>query len=251
MAMVRQSRPSVLLIRPTDASARFAAQIAARFGDDLPVLLSPVLQPAFVTPAWDDAAIDGVIFSSETGVRGFCLASPLRGLPAWCVGPRTAEAAQAAGFAAQDCGGTAQTLLAHLRANPPAGRLIHARGRDTTGNLARDLRAAGVQADDAVVYAQNALPLTPEARALLHGASPVIVPLFSPRTGQIFATQLTPGLTAPLWLVGLSAAVTRLASGIAAQRRGTAQAPTALAMLQAMERMLNNADQTCALGDRH
>ena len=244
--MARQSRPTVLLTRPKAASARFAAQIAARFGDDLPIVISPILEPEFQRPALPQAPIAGLIFTSETGVAAFCALSPLRAAPAWCVGAHTAQAAQAAGFDARAAGGDAASLVATLLAARPDGLLLHARGRDTTGNLAQDLTRAGLTVAETIVYAQIAKPLSSDARHALSGPSAVILPVFSPRTAQLLALDIDDTQTAPLWLASLSPAVDRAAFGLRTQRRQIADRPDALAMLDCLARLLGAAQNETA-----
>jgi uroporphyrinogen-III synthase len=244
--MPRQSRRTLLLTRPEAASARFAAQARARFGQELRVVISPVLHPVFLTPETSVDTLGGVIFSSETGVEGFCRAFAARGLPAWCVGPRTAEAARNAGFDSRVAGGDAQALVALLLSERPQGPLLHARGRDTTGNLARDLRMGGLDATEAVVYVQEAQPLSDEARRLLAGRAEVLLPVFSPRSAQLLAAQLDRSTRAPILLAALSPAVARLASALPALRRETADSPDAGGMLNALARLLGAEAKACA-----
>lgn len=245
--MARQSRPALLLTRPEAASLRFADQCKERFGDGLRVVVSPVLRPVFLAPPSPEP-VAGVIFSSETGVEGFCRWSSLRGLPAFCVGPRTAEAATGAGFKTQEAGGDAQALFALLVKTRPQGLLLHARGRDTTGNLAQDLRREGLNVAEAVLYAQEPQDLTPEARALLAGEAEVLLPVFSPRSVQLLAAQMEDGVCAPLLVAALSPAVARVASVLPARRRETAQRPDADGMLGALARLIGAQGKPCVTG---
>lgn len=186
----------VLVIRPQEAAERFAAQVAARV-PGLRTLIAPMLR--IVPVAHDAAALQaarGLVFTSENGVR---FAGPGRGRPAWCVGPRTAEAAAAAGYDAITGPGDAARLIPLISDLGPGW--LHAHG----AHLAATLPVPGM-----VVYDQQALPLSAPAQALLQGTAPVILPLFSPRSARLAAQavgQLATGAPlAPLRLILISEA---------------------------------------------
>lgn len=235
MRMARQSRPTVLLTRPAEASERFAAQMRARFGD-VPVVVSPLMAPAFLAPALPDAW-DGVILTSETGARALARLTARRG-PAICVGPRTAAAAAALGWQAEAVGGDAEGLVAALAARGLAGRWLHARGREAAGDLAARLNAAGAEVAEAVVYAQVAQPLSAEARAVLSAAAPVVVAVFSPRSARLLAAEAGPAPRAPLAAVAISPAAAAPVQALARAGLEVAPTPDAAGMLEALGRVL-------------
>jgi len=234
MGMAAQSRPTVILTRPAEASARFAAQLRARFGD-VAVLISPLMAPVLLTPPLP-AHWDGVIFTSETGVAGLARLTAQRG-PAVCVGPRTAQAAQAQGWEAEPLGGDAERLLAALVARGTQGHWLHARGRDSAGDLAQRLDAAGWQVTPLLVYAQEEQHLTSEARLVLERAAPVVVAVFSPRSAAIFAAQAG-RVAAPLQVAAISPAAAAPMQALAPGRVELARTPDAPGMLDALGRIL-------------
>ena len=191
------SAPVVLLIRPQEAAERFAARIAPM---GLRALISPMLR---IVPVPHDAAAlqaaRGLVFTSENGVR---FAGPGRGRPAWCVGPRTAKVAAAAGYDAITGPGDAARLIPLISDLGPGW--LHAHGT----HLAATLPVPGV-----VVYDQQALPLSAPAQTLLRGRAPVILPLFSPRSARLAAQAFAPlaagGPLAPLRLIAISEAARR------------------------------------------
>lgn len=217
------ARSTLLLTRPEADSRRFAAHLP-----DLPAIIAPILR---ILPVAHDsatlAAAEGLVFTSAHAVAA---AGPGRGRPAFCVGARTAEVARAAGFATVAGPGDAEGLAPMIAS---AGlRLIHPHGR----HLARALPVEGM-----VVYDQQAQPLTPEAVALLEGAAPVIVPLFSPRSARLLA-QAAQGARAPVWLAAISPAA--MATWDArADRRAVAVTPDAAALAAAIRR-LTDAEQS-------
>ncbi len=226
--------PPVLLTRPADASARFAAQLGAGWR----IVISPLIEIVYLAPAEVELAAargaDAVIFTSENGVAGLAAAGVApAGRVAWCVGGRTAAVAQAAGWQTRAAEGDAPSLRALIAAAAPPGALVHARGRHIVAPLAEALGATGLRCTEITVYDQLARDLTPEAAALLGGAGPVIVPLFSPRSARQFARQAH-AARAPLWLVAMSAAVASAAAALDPARLVVAPSPDAAAMRAAI-----------------
>lgn len=229
--MTPQSRAiPVILTRPAAQGDRFAADLRARFGDAVEVILSPLIAPVFPAVTLPNGDFGAVILTSETGAHA---AARLPGVPrlAWCVGDRTAEAARALGFEAQSAAGDADALVAAVLASGAGSPLIHLRGRDSRGEVAARLTAAGLPTAEAIVYVQEAQPLTAAARAVLHGKDPVIVPLFSPRTAQLFAATQP---TAPSYVAALSPAVAAGLGELPRQKVIVADRPEAAALLQAL-----------------
>ncbi|MFI0395805.1 uroporphyrinogen-III synthase [Paracoccus jiaweipingae] len=208
--------PVVLLTRPQAASDRFAAMLP----QGMRALIAPLMTIAPV--AFDPALLDaarGLVFTSEHAVA---MAGAGRGRPALCVGPRTAAAARARGFAVTEGPGDALRLEPLIRAAGPG--LVHPHGR----HVARVLPVPGV-----VVYDQIAQPLDAAARALLDdSAARVIVTLFSPRSARLLAQAVGQMRANPV-VVSISAAADAQWPGPARQRV-IAQSPDAAAMCRAV-----------------
>lgn len=193
-------QPRILLTRPQAQSLRFAESLG------LPCLISPLMAPRFLTPVVPPHA--AVILTSETGAEAAArLVAPTF---AFCVGDRTASTARSLGFQASSAAGDAEALIAHILA-APVSPLLHLRGREARGEIAARLTSAGVPTAEAVAYAQEEQPLSPEALAALHGTAPLILPLFSPRSATLLA-RVVP--RAPLTVVAMSAAVAEAARGL-------------------------------------
>ncbi|MGR3465319.1 uroporphyrinogen-III synthase [Limimaricola sp.] len=223
------AEPILLLTRPEAAARRFLAELEIAAGRHLEAMIAPLIRIDEMTPprpAPDPAAL---ILTSERGADGAARMG-YAGLPAWCVGPRTAHAAQAAGLVPRDGGGTAETMLAAILAAPDAGPLLHLRGDHQRGDLVARLRASGRDCAEAVVYAQTAQPLPPQGRALLNGTVPVIAPVFSPRSAALLAACAP--IAAPVAVVAISAAAARpfAAPGLPV---AIAARPEAAAMIEA------------------
>lgn len=232
--MFGQYRPLLLLTRPEPASLRFADQARAAFGTGFDVLIAPLMTTVFFHPALPEWQPEGMIFTSETGVAAFAALESRRGT-AICVGPRTAEAAEAAGWQAEVVGGDAEGLVRELTARQLKGRWLHARGREAAGNLAGRLNAAGMEIHELVVYAQDPLPLSKEAADLLmHNPERLIIPVFSPRSGRLLAEALSDRPCPRLRLAVISAAAARAVAPLRADWVTIAPTPDLDGMLCAL-----------------
>lgn len=225
-----QMTPTLIVTRPAPASAAFADSIRAAWGGPLDVIISPLLQIVPVEAAMP--AADALILTSVNGVEAAARLGLPQGMPAWCVGGKTARAAAKAGFAAQTGPGDAAGLRDQIIAARPKGTLAHIRGTHTRGEIAPTLQAAGIPCADVVAYDQQALPLSDAALAALGGKSVVILPLFSPRTGVIF-TQSGP-YQAKVHAVAISAAVADAVSPLTLDSVTVAGSPDAAAMQDAV-----------------
>lgn len=235
--MVRQSRPNpaILLTRPLGRNERFAQDLGAVFGP-LTIVQSPLLAITYLSPDLPDEGITSLIFTSEAGVQGYRRLASSRPVVrrAWCVGARTAEAAQAIGLDAVAAGGNARTLCDAIIAAQEGGSYLHLHGRDTRGDVAATLQARGIVARSCTVYVQEAQPLNSDAVALLSGEGPVVAPVFSPRTAALLCGERARlSLPAPLWFIALSGDV---AAGLALQagdRIVISETPDSLALIAA------------------
>ncbi len=240
--MIRQSQaadpaPIVLLTRPLMQSQRFAGELALRYGA-VQVVISPLMAPR-VLPQPHSPAAAAVIFTSETGVAAAAESGLWQtGRPdiAYCVGTRTAGAAAAQGFSTRDAGGDWRDLAALIAADGAKSPLIFACARDAPHHLQTALKALGFTVLRCDVYAQDPQPLTAQARAVLAGANPVLLPLFSPRSAaQFCAVSLHPN--APLRVAALSENVAK-AFSLPVQSLRVADRPNAAAMLDCIGGLL-------------
>ena len=244
--MAPQSRAlTVLITRPEGQAHRFAAQLHERFGAAVVSIVTPLLAPAFLEASLPGGRFGAVVFTSETGVLAAQrVGAAGRDLPkrAFCVGDHTAQAASLAGFEAISADGDAGDLLDLLRRHPDDAPFLHLRGRDARGSIVEQLQQSGIAAAETVAYEQRPQFLTPQAVAALGAPGPVCVPLFSPRTAQIFAKALGGlNIRADLHLVLMSDAVAQQTKGIVRADRRIAARPTAACMLDALADLIFNA----------
>lgn len=234
-----------LLTRPAAASARFAEALRESFGPDARIVISPLMQPEFLHPVLPVGPFDALILTSEIGAEAARrLSADGVALPgqAVCVGDRTAQAAEAAGFQAVTAKGDAAALVRLIATQTPGARYLHLRGQDTTGQIAQQLDSIGISTAEAVVYCQQPQPLTRQAAALLSGPDPVVVPLFSPRSADLLAA-FGP-FRAPLWIAALSPAVAERSQAMHPARLAVATLPDARALLRATESLCAAASRT-------
>jgi uroporphyrinogen-III synthase len=237
--MVVQSCPlPILITRPHLQALRFAVQLANACGDAAMPVISPLLAPVFLRPELPKGPFGAIVLSSETGAQA---AADLRQngatLPdiAFCVGDQTALVAGELGFQAHSAAGDVNDLLAMVVQHRDNAPFLHLRGRETTGDLVTDIRSAGIEAQAAVVYAQDAQPLSAAAFAVLMAQRPVCVPLFSPRSARLFHAALGgKTMSAPLCVVAISVAAASAFPRDLAKTLTVATRPDAPAMIQAI-----------------
>lgn len=169
--------PTVILTRPKPASDRVAAALG-----DIPSLIAPVTEIVGTGQTVDTSRYRGVILTSANAIP---FLPDLSGVPVYCVGQRTAEASHGdVRLIATD----ADDLVSRLSVPGP---LVHARGRETRGNIAERLNLAGIETDSVEIYRQDPAKLPDRARRLIEGDAPAVLPLWSPRSAERLAAQIS------------------------------------------------------------
>ncbi|MDA5092919.1 uroporphyrinogen-III synthase [Aliiroseovarius sp. KMU-50] len=190
--------PKLLLTRPHEGNARLLAACEAEFGEAIPSVDSPVLEIERIGDWPDLSSYRSVLLTSANAVWG-----DLSGLLAYCVGARTAEAARGAKAQVK---AVAMDAVSLMKEQPELqGSVIYLRGAHVSQDLAAQYGCA-----EHITYDQRALPLTDDARALITGEDPALLPLFSPRSARLIAKDIcgqgqTPG--PKLRVIALSDAV--------------------------------------------
>ena len=191
--------PTLIITRPAPAGPGFAAAVLAMLDSPVAVIHAPAFR---ITPL--AAKVPQVAHVIFTSVNGVAAAPAMPGAMAWCVGQATGRAARARGFESCVAGGDAEALIALILSERPQGRMVHLAGRHRRGAVAERLTAAGVPCDTVEVYAQIAEPPTAALIAIAKGTSPLVAPVFSPRSAQ---GLLAVRPTAPLHVIAISPAV--------------------------------------------
>lgn len=236
----------VLVTRPEPEASRFAEALRKNGHEPL---LAPLLSHANLTPPSDlDTRLEqaqAVLLTSVNGARTLSEATRRRDLRLLVVGDATAEAAERLGFhdtlsASGDVTALAVLVRKQLRAD--GGRLLHAGGAVTAGDLVGQLAAAGYAIEHVALYETrlaDTLPFDIE-RAL--GAGTVdIVTLFSPRTAEAFVKlaarpEIARGLAKTTAVVMSPAGAERVAS-LPWRAVSVAERPTQDEMLLAIDRL--------------
>ncbi len=223
------------MTRPAAQARRFAESFAERFGEDWPKLLAPMQRIVGLNPEVPEAR--ELVFTSENAVAAYAALSPAAGRRAWCVGSRTAAAAARAGFAPVTGPGDGAALTRIIIAAAPQPPLLVARGAHQAVDVAKALNSAGIETHSVCVYAQEPVPLSAAGEAILARQSPLLVPLFSPRSAQLFV-QAAKGARAPLWVAALSPAVAAPCAELHPARMRIAATPDAESMLDALAKLV-------------
>ena len=192
----------LILTRPRPASEAFWRNLPVEVRARFTPIFSPLIDITPLHPATGMPDDYNAIFTSANGLRH---ASPGQGRAAYCVGPATAQAAQAHGWAAEQCGVDADSLVTTLLRTRPGAPLVHLSGRHTRGRVAERLAAAGLNVQHIALYDQQICDLSGDARDAIAREKHVLVPLFSPRTAAQFA-KTAPRATS-VHIIALSAAV--------------------------------------------
>lgn len=228
----------LLLTRPADQSASFAAALEEAAPGRFEMVVAPVLRLAAVPGGIDLSGAQGVLFTSANGVAHFAARTTERNLPALCVGAMTAAAAREIGLEARSAGGDVVALaeMAIAAYRPGAGAFVHVRGRQAAGDLLGQLAAAGVPGRAAEIYEQAPCPLSARARDFLAAGGIDVMALFSPRSAGLLAAELRAGGwdLSGVTAVALSAAAGAGLSGVTPGAWITAEAPTRAGMIAAL-----------------
>jgi uroporphyrinogen-III synthase len=227
---------TVLLTRPLPQSLRFAKGLRAAV-PEVTILIAPLMQPEFLDPVPENHNYSALILTSETGVEAARrISAKGQALPrrAYCVGDHTAQAAIAAGFEALSAKGSAAELIALICSHETAGPLLHVRGVDVRGDLAKSVTNRGIVTHEVVGYRQKDVPIDPATLDQIRQARHLVLPVFSPRSAALLAEAVASVLTVRPIVVAISAAAASAASALIPHQTVVAGAPEAQAMLSAV-----------------
>ncbi|HUF55890.1 MAG TPA: uroporphyrinogen-III synthase [Thermohalobaculum sp.] len=201
---------SVLLTRPEAESREIAGELARHGVESLLWPLTRIERCPGPVVLPEDT--EGILFTSANAVRAFAEARAERGLPALCVGARTARLARECGFAEVRCADGDAAALVELAAEAGFRRLFHPRGRDAAADLSAVLAPHGLAVTDQVVYAAEPTGPPPPAvaRALAAGAVRVVT-LWSARNARLLAECWRRAPPGPLSAVAAAAISARAA----------------------------------------
>lgn len=211
--------PVLLLTRPRAQSEEFLAICEARLGRGVSSVVSPLMR--MVPTGEVPGAAETLVVTSGNAVR--ILGDDLKGQRVATVGDATASLARSFGADAECLGNTAEAFLGKIGTLTPP--VVVARGVHARMDLAAALTERGIEARSVTVYDQVSEPISDAAKTLLQGDTPIIAPVFSPRSAALLSAST---ITAPMQVLALSPAVAEAWTGPGTIR--TATDPTAKAM---------------------
>lgn len=178
--------------------------------------------------AFDLEGLQSLAFTSANGVRAFGQLSPRRDFSVFAVGPATAAAAKAAGFAQVTAGdGDGRALAERIAALSPAGEIGVAAPDLPAFDLAGALQAKGLTARRLILYrTEMATDVPPALRRALAAQAIDGVLLHSPRAAEALAgLDLAAPIIADLELFALSEACAAPVRGLGWRRLQVARSP--------------------------
>jgi uroporphyrinogen-III synthase len=178
----------VLVTRPHEDALETQILLGARGHE---AIVAPLLEVRFRDgPEIDLAGVQAIVATSANGVRALARRTARRDLPVFAVGPQTAQAAQAAGFAnVKNADGDADALAIAipLWTSAAIGELLHATGAEGAGRLAKALATAGFKVRTEVLYdVLGVSELTRNVAAEFAADRIDAVMLLSPRSASTF-----------------------------------------------------------------
>lgn len=195
-------QPHIIITRPARQAQAFADALTDAHGAALPILIAPLMDIVPVDPADPLGSPDHIIFTSVNAVDQAVGLKIPAGVDAWCVGDQTSAAARNLGFRVHNAEGDAAALVAMIRHAQPSGKILHLCGRHVTGRVVETLQQAGLDASSRVVYDQVEVSPSAALEAALASETPVVVPLFSPRSARLLGR--IPLISAAVTIVAIS-----------------------------------------------
>jgi uroporphyrinogen-III synthase len=170
----------VLVTRPFDQAARTAKRLAA-LGHE--VWIAPVLEIFPTGAPVPDGPFDLVLATSAQAFSGWTAPQALKGVPAACVGEKTAQAAREAGFDVRWIAPRAEALAERLIAEAKPGATLYLAGRERKPALEERLARAGWRLELVETYDARPVAFWPEeVVAALRGGRIDAVLHYSPRS---------------------------------------------------------------------
>lgn len=217
--------PTLVLTRPRPAALRVLQQVEQAMGQPIRSVIAPVLQIVDAGDWPDIPEKTDVVLTSEHAVRG-----DLTGVRVHCVGVRTAQVAAARGAKVITTCLDAEELIRTLKQHPIDKAFLHICGSHKAVDVAAHLSTMGYACDAHQVYAQIAHPLSEQARTVLEGEGPAMLPLFSPRSARLVGKAVvTPGRQ--LTVLGMSGVIAEKWQSVTGTPCKVVPQPTGQAMI--------------------
>lgn len=236
---------TVLVTRPRTSSENFAQELK-RHGYE--GLIEPMLSiEALATPMPDIRGIQAMMITSGNALEaleaGGHTISELAGFPCFCVGPRTAEKARAAGFRDVHSAAGDGTELAQLIGGTLEGKggpVLHISGQDIDSKAQDELARLGHKVVPWPVYiAEPSSNLAEPTIRLLEQRKLDAIVVFSVRTAQVLKALLAQNALeaccAGLTAIGLSETVAEALKPLPWRKLAVAARPTEEAVIECLK----------------
>ena len=182
--------PVILLSRPRAQAEAFADDLRKRFGEDLRIEISPILEIEFLSPEVTLPVVAAYVFTSRNAVLAWEASGMACQGTAYCVGNRTANAAAKIGFSAISAGGDVNALIKLIKKENIQEPLIYPRGENVKVDLKSALAKTGHSVTDCIVYRQKKVALDPLIESRLRSEKHLIIPVFSPLSAKWLSQSL-------------------------------------------------------------
>lgn len=152
----------VLVTRAIEDAERTAQTLRERGHEPI---IAPLRKTVLLNPPLLEGDFAGLIASSRHAFEHPDLPSPLKALPCYCVGEKTAEAARAQGFERAEALGGEGARLAELLAKrlPRGTRLLYLAGRPRHDALEKRLAHQAILVETREIYAMERVEHLPDA----------------------------------------------------------------------------------------
>jgi uroporphyrinogen-III synthase len=123
----------------------------------------------------------------------------------------------------------------------PEGLVFCPTAADRAFDMAETLKKAGIETISTEIYTQEACPPNADAVALLAKSGPVILPIFSARSGRLAAAAFA-SRPARLLIAAISEQVAAEARALAPERMVVASTPDAEALIAAIAKLADSSE---------
>ena len=188
----------ILITRSFDQSRRFSERLVKKFDNKLDISISPIIK---IKPLYFNVELnsfDGIIFTSENAIKVCKKIDISSDKKIFCVGRQTKKMAEKNGLKVSNTGKDTASLIKLLLTIKIKTRLLYLCGKNISVDLSKAFSSSDtVSVCTKAIYDQTPLKLTLNAINILSQKKPVLVPIFSERSGHILSRQFTKKMTSP------------------------------------------------------
>ena len=186
----------ILITRSFDQSRRFSERLVKKFDNKLDISISPIIKikPLYLNVELN--SFDGIIFTSENAIKVCKKIDISSDKKIFCVGRQTKKMAEKNGLKVSNTGKDTASLIKLLLTIKIKTRLLYLCGKNISVDLSKAFSSSDtVSVCTKAIYDQTPLKLTLNAINILSQKKPVLVPIFSERSGHILSRQFTKKMT--------------------------------------------------------